>query len=46
MLRRGKPELIHFTKKKSEQTKGRLVMQDAAIEPSATAKLLGGFSAN
>ncbi|KAG2001218.1 hypothetical protein GB937_010390 [Aspergillus fischeri] len=35
-----KTELIHFTRKKSEQSKGRLLMQGAAIEPSATAKLL------
>jgi hypothetical protein len=36
-----KTKLIHFTRKKSEQTKGRLVIQGATIEPSATAKLLG-----
>lgn len=36
-----KTELIHFTRKKREQTKGRLVIQGATIEPSATAKLLG-----
>ncbi|XP_024085694.1 uncharacterized protein LOC106673621 [Cimex lectularius] len=36
-----KTELIHFTRKKSEQAKGRLVIQGVAIEPSATAKLLG-----
>jgi hypothetical protein len=36
-----KTELIHFTRKKSEQTKGKLVIQGATIEPSATAKLLG-----
>ncbi|GFF62105.1 RNA-directed DNA polymerase (Reverse transcriptase) [Aspergillus udagawae] len=36
-----KTELSHFARKKSEQTKGRLVTQGATIKPSATAKLLG-----
>lgn len=36
-----KTELIHFTGKKDEQTRGQLVMQGATIKPSATAKLLG-----
>ncbi|KAI3045365.1 hypothetical protein CBS147353_11800 [Aspergillus niger] len=36
-----KTELIHFTRKKDEQTRGQLAMQGATIKPSATAKLLG-----
>ncbi|KAI3043038.1 hypothetical protein CBS147353_11848 [Aspergillus niger] len=36
-----KTELIHFTRKKDEQTRGQLAMQGATIKPSETAKLLG-----
>ena len=36
-----KTELIHLTRKKSEQDKGQIVMNGKPIQPSTTAKLLG-----
>lgn len=36
-----KTELIHITRRKSEHGKGRLVMDNTAIEPSSATNLLG-----
>jgi ribonuclease HI len=36
-----KTELIHITRKRSEQCQGQITMNDIAITPSTTAKLLG-----
>jgi ribonuclease HI len=36
-----KTELIHITRKRSEQCQGQITMNDTAITPSTTAKLLG-----
>ena len=36
-----KTELIHITRKRSEQCQGQITMNGTAITPSATAKLLG-----
>jgi hypothetical protein len=36
-----KTKLIHFTRKKREHLEGSIALNSTAVQPSATAKLLG-----